>query len=85
MAPRLLNPRSMPSSASREEAPAGGGRCGEGPGPWGHPEPGRGWGVVWGACLAEDMGTCPLSICHRKWRPQMPESPRHVATPVCSH
>lgn len=55
MAPRLLNLRSMPSSASREEAPTGGGRCGEGPGPWGHPEPG------------EDGGLCGEHVSPKTW------------------
>lgn len=42
-------------------------------------------GLVQGTRLAKDVGTCPFYIRHRKWHPQMPESPQHVATPVCSH
>ena len=45
---------------------------------------GRDGGGAQGARLARDMGPCPLSTRHRKWYPQMPESPQHVATPARS-
>lgn len=55
-------------------------------GTWGLGSPGarKRTGGAWGAHLTQDMGTYPLSICRRKWQPQMPESPRHMVTPVYS-
>lgn len=86
MAPGLPStPALCPPRLLGRRASAGGGRCGEGPGVWGHPQPRRGWRGMRGTHLAEDVGTCPLSVHHPKRCPEMPESPWHVATPVCSH